>query len=265
MPDVKTEIDGICDFEQDVAGDRDPNGAVPDTAPAIGIETTIFLDNILNRHGADTRGLSEDHVNALAESIGAIGLIEPLVVDNKGRLLAGGQRREAISRFKQADPQKYLKCFPSGCIPVRVMDFDSEEDPDRAFEVEVAENEHRRDYTKKEVREIAERLKAAGYTDTPGRPRSGEKRLKPALMAILGKSLRSVERYLSELDGEETPPFGGVSQGGLRDEIHQAYKKVRSKQTWRKIEASPALTRKCQQIGEELRKLLKDAESIDAE
>lgn len=265
MTDVKTDIDGRCNFEQDVTGDGGLDEVVPDSAPVIGIETTIFLDNILNRHGGDTRHLNEEHVNALAQSIAAIGLIEPLVVDNKGRLLAGGQRREAINRLKDADSQEYLKCFPGGCIPVRVMDFDSEEEPDRAFEVEVAENEQRRDYSKKEVREIAERLKAAGYTDTPGRPKPDEKRLKPTLMAILGKSLRSVERYLSESAQEETPPNGGVSEENLREEIHQTYKKVRSKRIWKKIQASPTLTRKCEQIGEELSKLLKDAENISAE
>jgi len=55
---------------------------------------------------------------------------------------------------------------------------------------------------------IAEKLRIAGYKDSSGRPRKGEKRLKPALMVIFGTSLRTVERYLTE--NEKTPPVGGI-------------------------------------------------------
>jgi ParB family chromosome partitioning protein len=48
--------------------------------------------------------------------------------------------------------------------------------------------------------------------DTPGRPSLGEKRLRPALEVIIGKSLRSVRRYLTE---EKTVKVGQVSKKTL--------------------------------------------------
>jgi ParB family transcriptional regulator, chromosome partitioning protein len=45
---------------------------------------------------------------------------------------------------------------------------------------------------------LAERLKASGYVDTVGRPAVGTKALSPALKVIIGKSLRTVQRYLNE-------------------------------------------------------------------
>ena len=40
------------------------------------------------------------HVEALAESIAALGLIEPLVVDKQGRLLTGGHQLAAIVQLR---------------------------------------------------------------------------------------------------------------------------------------------------------------------
>jgi ParB family chromosome partitioning protein len=66
------------------------------------------------------------------------------------------------------------------------MGFDAEAEPDLALQVEVAENEKRRDYTISEARALAERLRAAGYVDVKGRPAKGEKALRPALEVIMG-------------------------------------------------------------------------------
>lgn len=49
----------------------------------------------------DNRPLRDAHVKDLAESIGALELIEPLVVDTKGVLLAGGYRLAAIQLLKK--------------------------------------------------------------------------------------------------------------------------------------------------------------------
>jgi ParB family chromosome partitioning protein len=151
--------------------------------------------------GADTRPLNSLHVEALAESIAVLGLIEPLVVDRQGQLLAGGHRLAAIAQLKEADLDTFKQHFAAG-VPVRVMEFDADVDPTRALEIEIAENEKRRDYTPAEVRTIAERLKQAGYKDSKGRPRTGEKALTPALQTIIGKSRRTVMSYLA---GEEPP------------------------------------------------------------
>lgn len=169
------------------------------------------LIQIQDRH-SDTRQLRQEHVNQLAESIAVLGLIEPLVVDIRGRLLAGGHRKAAILQVKEQKPEAYSQQLPEDMIPVRVMPFDADEEPDRALQVEISENEKRRDYTPAEVRSLADRLRVAGYVDTPGRPTKSEKRLRPALEVIVGKSLRSVRRYLTEELQEKPVQVGQVSK-----------------------------------------------------
>lgn len=181
-----------------------------DAAESIEVrDSTLSLDAIRDRLSGDTRLLNSTHVDKLMESIATLGLIEPIVVDTQNRLLAGGHRRAAILKLRDEKPDIFEQQFPAGKVPIRVMPFDSEENPDLALAVETTENDQRKNYTKAEVLAIAEKLRNAGYRDNSGRPKKGEKRLKPALMVIFGTSLRTVERYLSE--DEKTPSSGGVS------------------------------------------------------
>lgn len=193
-------------------------------------DSTLPLNTIRDRLGGDTRLLNPTHVDKLMESIATLGLIEPIVVDTQNRLLAGGHRRAAILKLKEEKPEAFDQQFPNGKVPVRVMPFDSEENPDLALAVETTENDQRKNYTKAEVLAIAEKLRKAGYRDNSGRPKKGEKRLKPALMVIFGTSLRTVERYLAEED--KTPPVGGVSEEISSTSIYkQALRKLRQCQT----------------------------------
>src|SRR3712207_422263 len=73
--------------------------------------TTLPLSQILDRE-TDTRSLQSQHVTQLAESIAVLGLIEPLVVDRRGRLLAGGHRQAAIAQIKENNPEAYAQHFP---------------------------------------------------------------------------------------------------------------------------------------------------------
>lgn len=157
----------------------------------------VPLDAVLDRPGGDTREPTADAVDALAESLDALGLLEPLVVDRRGRLLAGKTRLLALRRLQAKDPRRW------GMVPVRRMvDLDAEADAGRALAVEIAENEQRKDYTAAEVRGLADRLKAAGFRATPGRPRKGTRALLPALGAVVGKSKRHLLRILAgETDG----------------------------------------------------------------
>lgn len=160
-------------------------------------KTTSFpLGKILNR-SRNTRDIQSEHVQELMESISILGLLEPLVTDNRGRLLAGAHRRAAIHLLKEQDKESYSNHFPKDLVPVRIMDFDAEQEPDLALQVEISENEKRRDYTPTEVRSLAEKLKGAGYVDVKGRPPRSKKALRPALEVIIGKSLRTVRRYLN--------------------------------------------------------------------
>lgn len=193
----------------------------------------ISLDLIRDRL-TDTRTLRLQHVNALAESIAILGLLEPLVVDSRHRLLAGGHRLAAIRYLKDQHPEAYAQQFPDDQIPVRILAFDAEEDPDRALQCEVAENEHRRDYTPTEVRALADRLRFYGYHDQRGRPQKGEKALGPALEVIIGKHRRTVQRYLQTEETEKIRQNVAFSEEQL---VLQRLKKVA--ESWQKLHRDP--------------------------
>jgi ParB family transcriptional regulator, chromosome partitioning protein len=154
------------------------------------------LTKILDR-ATDTRDIELEHVEALVESITTLGLLEPLVVDIRGRLLAGAHRRAAITLLRERDPESYRNQFPNDFVPVRMMDMDADQDKNLALQIEISENEKRRDYTPAEVRSLAAKLKDAGYEEVKGRPTKGGKALRPALEVIIGKSIRTVRRYLN--------------------------------------------------------------------
>ncbi len=154
------------------------------------------LEQITDRPGGDTRPLNQAHVEALAESIAAVGLIQPIAVDNRGRLLAGGHRRAAIAHLRAINPTTFSQWFGVG-VPVHRFEFDASQDKARALAIEASENEKRRDYTPGEVRELADRLIAAGYHHSKGQPKKGAKALMPALETIVGKSRRQLQRHLS--------------------------------------------------------------------
>ncbi len=182
------------------------------------------LGEIKPRSAGDTRKLRPSHVVALAESIAALGLVEPLVVDANGELLAGGHRLFAC---RLLDPEQraqraheLLKGLPAPlakelgariealgqlpsaldlrAIPVRAFEFVAQQDPEAALAIEVSENTQRVDYSPQEVRALYDRLIERGYTDRTGRPRQGEQRLRPALATVLGRSIRTVHRLLAE-------------------------------------------------------------------
>ncbi|MEA5504971.1 ParB/RepB/Spo0J family partition protein [Halotia wernerae UHCC 0503] len=159
--------------------------------------TKILLAQIHPRE-ADTRPIRPEHVADLANSIAALGLIEPLVVDCKGVLLAGAHRLAAIQLLKEAKEEAYAQQFPDDLVMVHMMTFDAENEPERALQVELAENEKRVNYTRDQIERLAERLRALNYRDIRGRPREGEKALGPALAVAIGVSTRYVRKILKE-------------------------------------------------------------------
>jgi ParB family transcriptional regulator, chromosome partitioning protein len=167
------------------------------------------LDQITDR-GTDTRPLNPAHVEALAESIAAVGLIQPIAVDNQGRLLAGGHRRAAIALLQTANPPAFAQWFSAG-IPVHRFEFDATQDEARALAIEASENEKRRDYTPGEVRELADRLRQSGYSDLKGRPKPGQKSVVLALSTIIGKSDDTVRRYLNPVQPQKGTQLRGFS------------------------------------------------------
>ncbi|NJN49604.1 MAG: ParB N-terminal domain-containing protein [Alkalinema sp. RL_2_19] len=97
--------------------------AVKPIVPAPPTNSRLPLDQIIPRD-TDTRPLNQAHVESLAESIAAVGLIQPLAVDNRGRLLAGGHRRAAIGQLQSVNPAAYQQWFGGG-VPVHCFDFDA--------------------------------------------------------------------------------------------------------------------------------------------
>lgn len=185
-------------------------------SPTISVDLERVQDRLV-----DTRKLTQTHVENLIESIDALGLIEPIVVDREFRLLAGAHRLAAIRALRDSRPDAFLERFPNGTIPVRIMPIDAIEDREAALGIEVAENAQRRNYSPAEIDRLAKRLAAAGYRDNDGRPKDGEKRLLPALAVIIGRSTRTVRRQLKELRSassaekpvsDETRPNGRVSK-----------------------------------------------------
>lgn len=187
---------------------------------------TFPLSDIKDRPGGDTRSLRLEHIVSLAESISALGLLEPIVIDKNGFLLAGGHRLAAcrllnatakkktklLEEMRESDPRSVTEELEERLeelnwsrskeelrlLPVRVMDFDASKDADLALAVEAAENTQRKDYTAKEVFRIYQKLLNAGYTDKPGRPSKNEKAAKPAVAMVIGRSLKTVNRMLQK-------------------------------------------------------------------
>lgn len=209
------------------------------------ITSTLPLDKILPRP-EDTRPLNQAHVDQLAESIAVLGLIQPIAVDIKGRLLAGGHRLAAIKLLKKVDEKSYNKHFSKG-IPIRNYEFDASQDEAQALAIEATENEKRRDYTPAEVRELADKLEAAGYHRSKGRAKQGQKSVGPTLSMIVGKSQRTIERYLASNEGNHSNLK--PTNDGFRKQVEAALRSLQKLQT--------AQTKSAQQ-----KKLLKDIEAM---
>jgi ParB-like chromosome segregation protein Spo0J len=202
---------------------------------------SLALAAIHPRPGGDSRALNAYHLLNLAESIAAVGLVEPPTVDAVGHLLAGAHRVAALRLLALSDQeariQKWLELAqldPSRLtakqhmevdrltelppleteeIPVMILPFNAAEDPARALAIETSENTQRRSYSKDEILTLVQRLRMAGFVEREGRPRSGEKALRPALSVVLGKSANTVRRWLGVLDdAPKTCPDGQVSK-----------------------------------------------------
>lgn len=166
------------------------------------------FEEIADRPGGNTRPLNEIHIHELAESIAVIGLITPLTVDRHGCLLAGAHRRAAIHKLKHENPTLYDEFFPEG-IPVRIVDIDAMESTSEALLIEIEENTQRRDFTAKEVKEAAIKLKNAGYIVPAGRPKKGQKLLKRELAKVFRLSEDRIQKILNDSfsKGRRTPSF----------------------------------------------------------
>ncbi|MBK8185611.1 MAG: hypothetical protein IPK63_23050 [Candidatus Competibacteraceae bacterium] len=134
-----------------------------------------------------------------------------------------------------------------------ILPFDATQDPAMALAIETSENTQRRSYSKQEIMTLATRLKDAGFVERQGRPRTGEKALRPALALVLGKSDNTVRRWLGVLqDTPKTCPNGQVSElRNLEKKLLRAVTSYRQALVKREIDPKP-----------ELRKLLEKIEAL---
>lgn len=72
---------------------------------------SVPLSGIQLRKGEDARKLNAAHVVTLAESIAALGILEPVVIDLEGHLLAGGHRLAALQLLAEGDGQARRTLF----------------------------------------------------------------------------------------------------------------------------------------------------------
>jgi ParB family chromosome partitioning protein len=171
-----------------------------------GESSSMALELIKPRPHGDSRPLDQGHVRALAESIVAIGLLQPVVVDRKARLVCGGHRLAAVQYLKINAPESYARRFPNDQMPVRIIiELDAEADRTAARAAELEENEKRKGFTKGQVIALAQSLKAEGCRFTVGRPKPGESALAPTLAVVTGLGLRTVRRYLAESGATAKP------------------------------------------------------------
>jgi ParB family chromosome partitioning protein len=197
------------------------------------------LASIQPRPGGDSRYLKASHILNLAESIDAVGLVEPPTVDLAGHLLAGAHRIAALKLLAQTDCESRIEMWlkitgsdksrlserqqmeierlrslhPLGSeeVPVMILPFNALDDPSLALAVETSENTQRKSYSKQEIFTLVQRLREAGFVEREGRPRVGEKALRPALSIVIGKSANTVRRWLGVLDDrQKTCPNGQV-------------------------------------------------------
>lgn len=183
---------------------------------------------LVKPRNTDTRAIDPNHVLEIAKSISAIGLVQNIAIDCQNRLVCGDHRFKAmmllhleererikywdklienskkaikgksdpLNELKALDSDNFKERYPRRLIPVVQFDFDSLEDSEAAFALEVTENEKRKEYTAKEIRELAERFKSLGYENRKGRP-NGEMTLSKLLELITGKSRMTLYRYLN--------------------------------------------------------------------
>ena len=254
----------------------DIGGHLPQKTVGIDVDTHLFANNtaqkekrtlvsldLIQARTSNTRSLDQKHVQDLKQCIIAVGLLQPPVVDNQHRLLAGAHRLAALRLLKEEQSEVFVQQFPDGLIPVRIMPFDAEEEPERALDCEVAENEKRRDYTPSEVRALAERLRAAGYKKSRGKPKKGEKSLGPTLQVIVGKNLRTIQRYLSSGNERSVNTTNVV----FTNELKQLQKIEQALKAWKKgQDRSPILNKpKCQELAQKMPALLRMIEEAQAE
>lgn len=152
---------------------------------------TMTLENIESDWDLRVRAIDPKHVNDLLGSILAQGLLEPLVVDKDGVLIAGNHRYAAVVQLKEGHPDEFRRWFPRSQVPVNRLPYRASEHMEEAIAASVAENQKRQDLDARSVKEYRDKL-AKKFKLHVGRPKDGE----TAVMAMLAMAFQRSPRYL---------------------------------------------------------------------
>ena len=207
----------------------------PDLKPR-GLRKPVI--KILPRPDKPTRQLNPNHILDLAESISKIGLVQPVAIDREDHLLAGEHRLEAwklllldtpekrqehikallsatdkklkdnehlgeaMNRASKLDHASFRMMYQDPKIPVLMLPINAKTEKEKAFNIEVTENEKREDYTKNEILSLANTLESKGYVRYKTNQKKDADRpdIVKALSLISGKSARAIQRNLSSTD-----------------------------------------------------------------
>src|ERR1035437_3701425 len=179
-------------------------------------------------------------VRSLAASIDKLGLLHPIVVDSKGRLVAGARRLGAVRSLGWKD------------VPVRVVRNLS--DAASALRAERDENTERKQFTPSETVSLAraleplERAEAKTRQGTrtdrhPGKlPASVKGDSRDKLAAVVGVSGRTLDKARAVVEAAERNPRGYGDLLRAMDStgnIHGAYRRLGKRQQAEAIAAEP--------------------------
>jgi hypothetical protein len=163
-------------------------------------------------------------IDSLVEDIRTVGLLQPIVVDTEGTLIAGNRRLQACTLLGWKD------------VPATVVDLDA----DTALRAQMSENMERKDFTRTEMVEIKravesrEKAKAkermvAAHASPGNLPEQDKGRIRDKAAAIAGVSGRTLEKAEAVVEAAEADPSLApvVEEMDRTGKVDPAYRMVR--------------------------------------
>lgn len=179
-------------------------------------------------------------VRSLAASIGKLGLLHPVVVDGKNRLVAGARRLVAVKSLGWKD------------VPVRVVR--TLTDAASALRAERDENTERKAFLPSETVSVARALEPLERAEAKARqgtrtdrhrgklPPSSAGKTRDKLAAVVGVSGRTLDKAKAVVEAAERNPHGYGDLLRAMDStgnIHGAYRRLGKRQQAEAIAAEP--------------------------
>lgn len=155
------------------------------------------------------RVIDKEHVNKLKASINDQGLLEPLVVDRNGVLLAGHHRFEALKQLQNGDSDRFNGWFPRSHVPVLRLNIDAEKDTQIAAAAAISENRKRKELSREVIKKFCDTMaKKHNIHMRSGRPPKG----KVSMSKLLSDALQVSPRHVRRMKNDKGPnkPGRGV-------------------------------------------------------